>query len=394
MNQAGFSFDRLISPIGRSSFLRDHYEKAPLMVHRADPDYYGSVLRLDDFWHFIETRSPGADNIRMVKFGSDEQPTDHLGPNRRVDPVRVAGLFAEGWTIALNNMHEHLPSLGALCTSAEAAFSAPFQTNLYLTPPGAQGFKPHWDTHDVFVLQVHGSKDWTLYDSKFELPLVGQTFDEHKPEPGPISAEFTLHAGDLLYCPRGLMHAAHASTDTSLHITFGLMATTWAELLVEAVSKTVLMESSLRHNLPFGFARSEYRRQEAADAFAGMMGVFAEKADFGAIFEHMRDKFVGTRRVRRPGYVSEIARLDDISLASAVGVRPDLAWFIDADGEQVRLTCGPSTLTMPAFVRDAMECAMASAQFVVGDLPGPLDDDGKVTLVRRMIREGLLRTLG
>lgn len=37
---------------------------------------------------------------------------------------------------------------------------------------------------------------------------------------------------------------------------------------------------------------------------------------------------------------------------------------------------------------------MASASFVVSDLPGPLDEDGRVTLVRRMIREGLLRIMG
>lgn len=42
----------------------------------------------------------------MVKFGSDQQPTDHMGPNRRVDPVRLAGLFSEGLTITLNNMQD------------------------------------------------------------------------------------------------------------------------------------------------------------------------------------------------------------------------------------------------------------------------------------------------
>ena len=393
MNEVNFSFDRLIAPISRSSFLKDYYEAAPLVVHRADADYYTDVLTLDDVWHYLETQSPGADDIRLVKFDSDQQPTDHLGPNRRVDPVRVAGLFQEGWTIGLNGMQAYMPALAQLCAAAEAAFSAPFQANLYLTPPDAQGFKPHWDTHDVFVLQLHGSKVWTLYDTQIELPLVGQSFDEHKPEPGPVSAAFTLHAGDLLYCPRGLMHAAHAGPETSLHITFGVMATTWAELLVEAMSKTVLTDPSLRRNLPFGFAQYDYNRNEAAAQFSRLVATFAEKADFGAMFEHMREKFIGTRLIHRPGYVRELGRLDAISLATRVGVRPDLAWFVDGDDDAVRLHCGASTLTLPGFVRGALEVAMASADFVVGDLPGPLDDAGKATLVRRMIREGFLRTV-
>ena len=393
MAGTGFSFDRLIAPIGRPSFFRDNYEKAPLIVHRGDPEYYGNLLRLDDVWDHIETNCPGPDDLRLVRFGADQQPTDHMTADRRADPIRLAALFDEGWTISLNGMQEHLLGLRQLCASAEAAFSAPFQTNLYLTPPGAQGFVPHWDTHDVFVLQVHGSKDWTLYDTPIELPLVGQSFDEHKPAPGPISAEFTLHAGDLLYCPRGLMHAAHAASDISLHITFGLMARTWSELVLEAVSKAILSEPSLRRNLPVGFARSDFPREKAAADYARLLATVAERADFTTAFEHMRERFVGSRIPRRPGHMREIARLGELSSSSRVGVRPDLVWHLDGDEEQVRLSCGTSFVTFPGFTRDAIAAVMVADDIVVRDLPGPLDEDGKVTLVRRMIKEGFARTL-
>ena len=43
------------------------------------------------------------------------------------------------------------------------------------------GFKAHFDTHDVFVLQIEGCKRWTLYDTPIELPLRGQEYKSSTP---------------------------------------------------------------------------------------------------------------------------------------------------------------------------------------------------------------------
>ena len=75
------------------------------------------------------------------------------------------------------------------------------QTNIYLTPPDAQGFAARWDTHDVFVLQVAGRKQWTVYDAKVTLPLKGQAFDPERDAPGPATDQFDLGAGGQVRCP-------------------------------------------------------------------------------------------------------------------------------------------------------------------------------------------------
>ena len=88
----------------------------------------------------------------------------------------------------ISQLHERLPQLAALCRAVEKTFSGHFQTNIYLSPPNAQGFKTHFDSHDVFVLQVAGSKVWTIYDTLIELPLHGQAFEPEKHIPGPADA--------------------------------------------------------------------------------------------------------------------------------------------------------------------------------------------------------------
>src|SRR5262249_23030854 len=152
------------------------------------------------------------------------KPDDYAFPESgRIDLPRAYQLFNSGATIALGQMHERLPELATLCRAMEQRFSSHFQTNLYLSPRNAQGFKTHFDSHDVFALQVAGSKQWTLNDTLIELPLHGQKFEPEKHMAGAATREITLRAGDVLYCPRGLFHSARATDEVSLHITLGVM---------------------------------------------------------------------------------------------------------------------------------------------------------------------------
>jgi ribosomal protein L16 Arg81 hydroxylase len=144
-----------------------------------------------------------------------------------------------------------------LCRQLEADFSCPVQTNIYLTPPNAQGFQTHYDNHDVLVLQVEGRKRWRLYDAPVGTPYRGERFTPGRFAETEPREELVLEPGDVLYVPRGLMHDAVNEGDdqASLHITTGLLAKTWADFLLEAVSEAALRTPALRRALPPGYAR-------------------------------------------------------------------------------------------------------------------------------------------
>ena len=389
-----FDFDRLIAPVGTRAFFRDYYEQRHLVVKREVPFFYESIIDLETILRFIESHPMTGDDVTMVKLGETQVRADYTGADHRADPRQVLRMYADGWTITLDNMERFVPALAGLCRAAEHAFSARFQTNLYLTPPNAQGFRAHWDTHDVFVLQIHGSKAWSIYDARIPLPLPGQSFNVEPQDLGAVSDEFVLNAGDLLYCPRGLMHAAHTSAETSLHITFGLMARSWADLMVEAVAGCCLADPELRRNLPVGFARGDYDRAQAAAIFDRLLAGLKDSVDFSAAFADMRDRFVVSRIPGVDGQARQLAMLDRLTLDSRAGARPHAIFHVEQDEETVTVAFGGNVVTLPAFAGDAVRAALNGTDYCPRDLPGELDDDGKLTVVRRLIREGLVVARG
>ena len=213
------SFECLIDPISPSMFFAEFYEQKPLLIDRRQTSKWASLLSIDEIDLYLSTTTPCRPDVFLVDSVRDLKPDDYSFPDSeppdRIDLPRAYQLFAAGATISLSQMHERVAPLARLCRAIEKTFSSHSQTNIYLSPPNAQGFKTHFDTHDVFVLQVSGSKQWALYDTEIVLPLRGQAFDPDKHTPGLPTREFTLHAGDLFYCPRGLYHSARSTDETS-----------------------------------------------------------------------------------------------------------------------------------------------------------------------------------
>lgn len=388
------SFEGLIDPIAPATFFRDYYEQKPLLIERKGPSKFDSLLSVDVIDRYLATTSPCYPEVFLVdatrEIEPDEYSYQNSEPAGQLDLPRFYQLHGAGATISVAHLHERVPQLAALCRAVEHTFSSHFQTNIYLSPPNAQGFKTHFDSHDVFVLQVSGSKIWTIYDTLIELPLHGQRFEPGKHVPGAPTRELTLHEGDLFYCPRGLFHSARSTDEVSLHITLGLIGKTWADVMAEAVSEACLASPQFRANLPIGFAGSEFDATKAGATFRSLVDAFARDAKLGPILERLAENFVTSRRPDLYGNLQELHDAPQISADSRVEPRPNLIYRLREDNENVVLLFGSTTITLPSFASEPMQFALRGQPFAVRDLPGQLDDPGKVVLVRRLIKEGLL----
>ena len=382
------SWEWLLDPVTSAKFFEVYYERKALWVERQDRTRFDNLLSLDAIDRFLATTSPCYPDVFLVDATRPLSGEDYTRANDgdgSLDLPRMYDLFRGGATISIRRMHERHPALAALCRALESVFSAHFQTNVYLSPPNAQGFGTHFDSHDVFVLQISGSKTWSLYDTLIELPLHEQRFEKGKHIPGPVTQQLTIRAGDLLYCPRGLFHSAHSTDEPSLHVTLGLMGKTWADVLAEAVSAASLAHPALRANLPVGFANPGFDMKGASDTFRSLLESFVRCVQVGPMLERFATDFTTSRRPDFRGLLQD----QTITLDSKVSPRSHLIYRLEHDADHVTLLFGASAITFPIAVRSALEFALTAPSFKVRDLPG-LDDSGKRVLVQRLVREGLL----
>ena len=136
--------------------------------------------------------------------------------------------LADGATLVLQGLHRTWPPLVDFGSQLADELGHPVQINAYITPPQNRGFAPHYDVHDVFVLQVSGRKRWRIHEPVVPDPLRQPELGEVAAPRSPRAAETeplidtVLEPGDALYLPRGTIHAAEALGETSIHLTVGI----------------------------------------------------------------------------------------------------------------------------------------------------------------------------
>ena len=165
--------------LGRAAegFLAGAFEREPLIVHHDDPQRFRALLSIPAVDRKVAEQDLREGMLAMVDATRPVDVTDFVASSGAIDRVAVARLYGRGATIILNQVHQSDIALAAFCRSVERVFSCHVQTNIYLTPPGSQGFHTHYDNHDVFVLQIEGEKTWRLYDQAVEAPYRGERFE-------------------------------------------------------------------------------------------------------------------------------------------------------------------------------------------------------------------------
>ena len=265
------------------------------------------------------------------------------------------------------------------------------QANAYLTPAGATGLAPHHDTHDVFVLQVHGRKHWAVREPLMDSPLPRHRSDHAAAGTQPLLFETDLEAGDCLYLPRGFIHSASAQEGVSLHLTIGVLATTVHDLLRRLVDRAA-EEPALRRNLPGGYSTDGDAALGAVKGAVADLLAWLEQLDPVTVADDLRRSAPIHRPPLLHGQLRELVHLPLVDDATAVRRRAGVVVDVELDGDTLRLTATDRTIELPAPIEPAVARLLDGASHAVGDLADLLDGGSRLVLVRRLVREGLLQT--
>lgn len=102
-------------------------------------------------------------------------------------------------------------------------------------------FRAHWDTRDVFAVQLLGRKRWLVYRPTFESPLHTQQSKDYEhayPKPENVYMDFLLEPGDIFYLPRGWWHNPLPLGEATFHLSFGTFPPFAIEYLSWAVDES------------------------------------------------------------------------------------------------------------------------------------------------------------
>lgn len=237
----------LISPVQYSDFVKNYWESQPLHVSRKDNNHFSDLLSVDGIKSFINDNAVIFPDVSAVNSRSSIPITDYTNDQKRVNADQLFLQHEQGGTIIVNEVHKKFPSVRELCVQINKDYQLRCQANAYLSPPGNQGFHSHYDTHDVFVLQVAGCKTFRFYSSEIELPFTEDTFHPDAESETELVEQVELSAGDTLYIPRGIVHDALASEgEPSLHITLGVFPFVVRDLLQEMIQIAAERDVKLR----------------------------------------------------------------------------------------------------------------------------------------------------
>lgn len=400
MTHAPLDLAGLLAPVSLAEFFATYHEKAPLVLQRGAPGFYGPVLTRADVDHLLTGTGLRAPAIRLVKDGQTlpveeytrDLPWGGAVFSGMIDADRVATHFRDGCTVVLEALHRQWPPLGYLCRSLEEHFGHPLQTNVYFTPRRSQGFVAHWDTHDVFVLQLAGTKHWKLYEGPIHLPGRRQPFVKGEAQPGRLLRELEVQPGDLLYIPRGVMHEAATSDTDSLHITIGLLPYTWYDVFRAALD-AIEGDAAFRESLPPLATRDPAAAAAAlGDAFRERAAALGSATDLAAILDGLATQFVQGRFPLVPGVIDAAWEAEAVQPTDRVRRRPGVLARTATRGDEVVLLFHNKEVAFPDWVAPVLAVLLPGEPVVVADLP-ELDEAGQLVLVRRLLAEGFLERL-
>jgi hypothetical protein len=370
------------------AFLRDDWGRRP--TYRPGRAPFDDLLSLADVDHLVTEASLRLPAFRLVKDG-ETLPTSGYTKSGRTgsqrvtgmaDPRRILAAFDDGATLVLQGMHRYWPVLGRFCRELEAELGHPAQVNAYITPPGSRGLAVHQDSHDVFVLQAFGRKQWDVWATR---PLgADKPAGDEQP-----ALSVTMEPGDAMYLPLGTPHAASTQTVLSGHLTVGVQNATWGHLLAE-VLEDLRTEQMFSEPLPAGYHRDADGFATAVKDRLGEVHRWLDGVDADAVADRRIRSFLTSRLPSLGGSLVDLVRLDSLGVDDALRRRSASFCEVRIDGVDLAVFLGDRELRMPTRVEPAMRfVATQEAAFRPADIPG-LDEGGSLVLARRLVREGLL----
>ncbi|MEU3063388.1 cupin domain-containing protein [Streptomyces subrutilus] len=237
-----YSFADLVGD--EKEFFAEYFNKKPLLRKNAlkDPRGILSLRRLDEMVQLEIIRPPYL-RANLKGAGVPDKGFTQTVTVQGTDltdaivPEKVYELFRAGATIVWSSLNHLDASLRSFTRVISDRFGAKTDCVAFLTPAGKQGFSPHHDPVDLFIVQTEGTKRWRLWNPAEQ--RAGEAASYTPEQLGEPVIDVLLEPGDVLYLPYDTPHAAAAEELASVHLSIMVRPRMWKDLLKQTVDELV-----------------------------------------------------------------------------------------------------------------------------------------------------------
>jgi len=194
----------LLGGLTVNEFLRDYWQKKPLLVRKAIPGFKGLL----DPQQLIGLACRDDVQARLVT----HQRKQWKLRNEPLVPEDFEGLSKKGkWSVLVQGVNHFLPTGAALAQKFSFIPHARLDDLMVSYAPKGGGVGPHFDVYDVFLVQGLGHRRWQISTQKDQTLVEGAPIRLLKDFR--VEQEWVVEAGDLLYLPPHCAHNGIAEDD-------------------------------------------------------------------------------------------------------------------------------------------------------------------------------------
>jgi 50S ribosomal protein L16 3-hydroxylase len=211
---------QLLNNLTPAQFLAEYWQKKPLLIRQAIPNFTGlmspndlaGLACEDDVQARIIKQSKGKWSVTQGPF----------------DEAVFSKLPKRDWTLLVQGVNNYLPEAAALLGLFNFIPHARLDDLMVSYAPTGGGVGAHVDSYDVFLLQGSGKRRWKISEQA-DLSLVEgaplKILQNFKSE-----QEWALEAGDMLYLPPQIAHWGISESDDCMTYSIGFRAPKTQEL--------------------------------------------------------------------------------------------------------------------------------------------------------------------
>lgn len=388
--------EEIIGSVDFEFFLAEIFEKKPLLTR--DISTLTKLFSLVDFDKYLIAGEGFLQDL--VKISSNGKSISIPSCSLQATTQRefILDQFKSGATLKLEKLESRHTEIAKLCKKLESIFGGYVFAKPFLTGSNFAGLRPHFDTTEVFVIQMEGRKKWQVWNKIIENPTLPMQKSLSQANLGSAVIDTVLEAGDTLYIPAGTPHAAKCLDTYSLHMAIGLQPIKMFEVLegyLRLMSENI---SELRLNI-YPFSNQKTLENNAQNLIKRMV-----KIPFQTMQFDFDIAYNATKCETSDERLFSLARIKNINAKTRLRVRKDAnilvrykkdsmeVYFSSTISPGKPIISTPSNLMMPIHCQEEIQTLRELKEniFSPEDLHGKLNIDSKIILCKKLIDVGIV----